>query len=540
MKQINAFMIFCSVLFAGFQAIGQCSGNKGPNLLGARGTFSRPYINPNLSAAACTMAGTASYNPAENVGNPLNGCNASGEMLPCSGYTYTAASGGLGPEGRYSIVKTLGNSSGGNCIKGDWRGTDHTGDGGYFMAVNGAPNNTVSPVFFEMKSVPVCVGTSYEFSAWAINVFPNGAAGTEPQLSFKINGTTIASSGPLAYRSTPTWVKITGSFTATTDRVDVQIINATSVASGNDLGLDDISLNTCQSQITVAGPSSVCSGNPASATFTVNDPTGLNTWYKWQRSTDGGASFTDISNPAQTAYVNNNLTLNYNIGTAAMTMNGYKYRLVMASSQAALSSPGCGLFNDFTLVVADCSPTPVKLTGFNVRYNNGIAYLDWQTSQEMDAGSFEVMRSEDGTNFNRIGSVASSGNSNSIRQYSYQDNTLDGLGKYVYYRLRQVDLDGKSTFSNIIRITLDNRTGMEIFPNPFNSQFTLAINAAESENASLVMRNVNGQVVHTRNLKIARGSNTIVISDLPTLGKGTYYVQVQSGQFTYHKKMQKY
>jgi hypothetical protein len=532
-------MIFCSVMLTGKWAYSQCFGNKGPNLLGARGTFSRPFITPNTSAASCIHSGGNSYSPAENVGNALSGCNTNGEMLPCSGYTYTSASGGLGPEGRYSILKVIGNSNGGNCIKGDWRGADHTGDGGYFMAVNGAPNNTISPVFFEMKAIPVCIGSTYEFSAWAINLFPSGASGTEPNLSFKVNGNVIANSGPLRSNTTPIWVKISGSFTATTDRVDLQIVNATSVASGNDVGIDDISFNTCQSQISVSGPSSVCSGNPVGATFTVTDPTRLNKWYKWQRSTDGGSTFTNLTTGAQGTYVNNTLTLTYNIGTATTAMNGYKYRLVVASSQAALNTPTCGLFNDYTLIVADCNPTPVKLTAFSARYSNGSAYLDWQTSQEIDAGNFEVLRSADGVNFTRIATVASAGNSNNIRQYSYQDNTVEGLAKYAYYRLRQLDLDGKASLSNIARITLDDRTGIDIYPNPFNSQFTLTITASEAENASLVIRNITGQTVHSRNLTVNRGNNTIVLSDLPNLGKGTYYVQVHSGRFNYNKKMQK-
>src|ERR671912_2095359 len=159
----------------------QCFGTKGPNLLGAKGTFSAPFITVSTTADACISAGSNTYNPTANVGNALSGCSAPAMSLPCSDYIYTDKSNGLFNEFRYSIVKTVGNNNGFNCIKGDWRGSDHTGDGGYFLAVNGAPNNTFSPVFYQIKSIPVCVGTTYEFSAYVINLKPgSGTSSSSP------------------------------------------------------------------------------------------------------------------------------------------------------------------------------------------------------------------------------------------------------------------------------------------------------------------------------------------------------------------------
>ena len=117
-----------------------------------------------------------------------------------------------------------------------------------------------SKIFYQIKSIPVCIGATYEFSAWVLNILPSSSSaakpGSEPNISFKVNGTVIGNSGPIAYHSTPTWVKVGGSFVATTSTVDLQVVNATAVAQGNDLGLDDISINVCQSQIAVTGPRS--------------------------------------------------------------------------------------------------------------------------------------------------------------------------------------------------------------------------------------------------------------------------------------------
>jgi len=63
------------------------------------------------------------------------------------------------------------------------------------MAVNGAPNSTFSPIFYQIKSIPVCIDTTYEFSAWVINLLPGTSSaavkGSEPNISFKVNGVVI-------------------------------------------------------------------------------------------------------------------------------------------------------------------------------------------------------------------------------------------------------------------------------------------------------------------------------------------------------------
>ncbi len=535
-------MMATAALFTGGHAHAQCFGVRGPNLMAAKGTFSQPFINPNPAAAACAGSGANSYSPPGNVGNAISTCSAPGNILPCSDYTYSAASGGLSPEGRYTLIKTIGNTSGGNCIKSDWRGSDHTGDGGYFMLINGAPSASTSPIFYQVKSIPVCVGTTYEVSAWVINVLPStsgsASAGSEPNITLKINDQVVANSGRLAYQPVPAWVKISGFFTATTDTVQMQVLNATSVASGNDLGIDDLSIRACGSLVAVSGPETVCTGNPAAATYTITDPASENSWYKWQLSEDGALSFTDLTIGEQASFVNNSYAVDYNIPTTTLGMDGRVYRLVIASSQAGLETATCGRYNDFVLAVADCGITPVKFNTFNGRYANGIAYLDWQTSQEINTARFEIQRSYDGNNFTNLATVRSAGNSASLRNYNHQDNTA-GNGKYVYYRIRQVDQDGRYSFSNIVRLSLGERSGMDIYPNPFFTQFTVAFSAPATENATVVIRNNTGQIVHSRMVKVIRGNNSITLEQLPALQNGQYYVQVHSDRIQYNAKIQK-
>ena len=337
---------------------------KGPNLLGAKGTFSAPFITVNSNASACLSDGTHTYNPPGNVGNALTGCTATiGSMIPCSDYNYTATTNGMQPEFTYSILKVMGDASGSNCIHTPiWIAKDHTNDGGYFMAVNGAPNSSYSTLFYQIKTIPVCIGTSYEFAAWVINMMPAGGAVSDaPNISFKVNGSVIGNSGPIPYDHQ--WHQVGGSFTATTATVDLQVVNATSIANGNDLGLDDISFRVCQSRIDV-------SGLVTNLQFVVTDPLSQNTWYKWQLSTDGGITFSNIPTATGTATYGADHTFTVSpstyIPTVIPAMNGWKYRLVVSTSQVGLANPDCIYFNDYTLIVL---PSPGPLPSLYFRSN---------------------------------------------------------------------------------------------------------------------------------------------------------------------------
>jgi hypothetical protein len=545
MKKFYTFVLTALSLISYQFSNAQCNGIKGPNLLGAKGTFSAPFITVNNAAAACTGSGSNTYNPNGNIGNALLGCTGTGTAVPCSDYVYTAASGGLQPEFRYTVIKNIGDNNGGNCVKGDWRGKDHTGDGGYFLAVNGAPDVTFSNIFYQVKAIPVCIGATYEFSAWVINLLPGTSSsaqpGSEPSISFKVNGVVIANSGPIAYNNNATWVKVGGSFTVTSSTVDLQVINATAVAGGNDLGIDDISFNVCQSQIAVVdagGAVSNCSGNNVSAIYTVTDNSQTNSWYKWQKSIDGGASFTDVTAAAQAPYVGNSFILTNNIGVVNSTMNGYKYRLVVSTSAVGLATPDCIYFNDYTLIVADCGPLPVQLSSFTGRYSAGKSLLDWQTSQEQNSDRFELFRSTDGEDFIKVATIKSAGNSSSIRNYSYVDN-IGGTGNIVYYRLKQIDIDGKATFSPIVKLSLGAKSSFDIFPNPFNSNFTVSFGATKTSTANLRIQNSAGTLVYSKTISVTKGNNSLLMNNLPTLGSGVYYVTINNEELNFNGKLQK-
>ncbi len=536
-------LLLAAIFLLSFQ-LSSAQSTSGPNLLGARGTFSVPYITVNTSADSALQSGKSSFSPAGNVGSQLGtSSQATGNMFPCSDYNYTAKVKGMQPEFTYSILKVMGDENGSNPIHTPiWVAKDHTGDGGYFLAVNGAPDITKSPIFYQIKSIPVRIGTVYEFSAWVINMMPPGGdSAASPDISFVVNGNdTIATSGHIAYDRQ--WHKVGGQFIATTSTVDLKVINSTFVANGNDLGLDDISINEVQSQITVTGPAFTTEGSTVTPVFTITDPSSMYTYCKLQVSRNSSISFKDLQTDTLT-YTDGVAIFKYDITNASTDLsrpnaNGNVYRLVVATSPANLASATYNIFNDYNLVVASASLMPVQLVSFNGSYSNGLATLNWETSQEINNDHFELYRSFDGIQFDLVATIAGAGTSFVPKYYSFRDG-IGSKSSDVYYRLKQVDIDGKSSFSNVVRLSIgDGNESFRIYPNPVINDFTATFSASNAGPAKLLIRNVNGQTVYSQTLNILKGNNAVSVQ-VPQLIRGMYYVSVVNAELNFNTKMQK-
>ncbi|MEO8962473.1 MAG: T9SS type A sorting domain-containing protein [Ginsengibacter sp.] len=557
MKQFNAILLTVIAIFSYQMTSAQtgtlCQGNKGPNLLGARGSFSTPYIKVNDEADAVLQNGSNTYSPTGNVGSKLEGCdNPTGNIYPCSDYIYTSVKDGMQPELTYSILKVMGDESGSNALHAPiWTAADHTGDGGYFLAVNGAPDISKSPIFYQIKSIPVCAGSVYEFSAWVINMMPPGGdTSAAPKISFIVNDTdTIAQSLHIPYDNQ--WHQVGGQFTASGSSVDLKVVNSTFVTGSNDLGLDDISIRVCQSQITVDGPLTACERNTISPVFTVNDPTALSipggsyTYYKWEVSRDSKITWNDLGNGRTSYNSEGKATLTYpltNVSSnpADANANGNVYRLVVATTKGNLANPKCIYFNDYTLAINPdvCDPSPVTMVSFTGAYADGVATLNWSTSQELNNDRFELLRSTDGQDFELAASIAGSVNSSTPKNYRYQDRT-SVAGNNMFYKLKQIDVDGRFTFSNIIKLSIGiaNST-FQVFPNPATNNFTASFSANKIGKATLLIRTTNGQTVIKKAIDVIKGNNSILVH-VSQLKAGMYYISIGNDEINYNAKLQK-
>jgi hypothetical protein len=173
---------------------------------------------------------------------------------------------------------------------------------------------------------------------------------------------------------------------------------------------------------------------------------------------------------------------------------------------------------------------PVKYTSFTAVASDQTTKLKWVTEEEMNNDHFEVERSVDGLNFSTVGYVTAAeivgGNK---RTYEFSDNlsNLKNNGT-VYYRLKQIDRDGNSSFSKTLSVQLNAKAGMllQVSPNPFIYKIDVRFEAKESGNSEIRVTNLAGQTVISQPAIISKGYNNLSLNDLGGLSKGMYIVQV--------------
>ncbi len=163
---------------------------------------------------------------------------------------------------------------------------------------------------------------------------------------------------------------------------------------------------------------------------------------------------------------------------------------------------------------------PVALVKFVATKQQGYTLLQWTTALEQNNKGFEILRSYNGNNWNPIGFVNSAGqNGNSTQKTEYNFKDLTSNNGNVYYRLNQVDFDGKATLSNIVVLSFDNAKTITAYPNPVTNQ--LNINGL-SGNEIVKVINLTGKQVNTVH---ANGNQTlqVLFNKLPA---GMYFVTI--------------
>lgn len=183
-------------------------------------------------------------------------------------------------------------------------------------------------------------------------------------------------------------------------------------------------------------------------------------------------------------------------------------------------------YSVFTLAKASPSTFPVEWLGFEVVPNGEDARLSWETALELNSSHFEVQRSLDMQKFVGIGEVAASGNSSEVKSYEFTDEkALLRQEAVVYYRLKQVDLDGKSNFSEVVSLRLEtdkSEIQLTVFPNPSVDYVNVWIDASLTDYQELRVLSAEGRVVH-RELKKGNAQYEIPVFKW---ANGTYQVVV--------------
>ncbi|MEP6676910.1 MAG: LamG-like jellyroll fold domain-containing protein [Ferruginibacter sp.] len=169
------------------------------------------------------------------------------------------------------------------------------------------------------------------------------------------------------------------------------------------------------------------------------------------------------------------------------------------------------------------SVTPVTWLSFNAKLKADSVLLNWSTATELNNARYEIQRSADGNSFVTIGSMNGSGTSSLQHDYTYTDkNPLPGVS---YYRIRQVDLDGRSTYSVVIAIRFGAGNILtNVYPNPAKSLLHLQFGGKE-KNVQVNIFDASGKLVLSEN----KSNQPVIDINITKLIPGTYYLQVSDG-----------
>jgi len=176
-------------------------------------------------------------------------------------------------------------------------------------------------------------------------------------------------------------------------------------------------------------------------------------------------------------------------------------------------------FNSFV----DAGVLEVDLISFDVRnvYDDEVL-ITWSTAIEINSDYFVIERSNDAREWQEIGREKGAGNATQLNSYTYTD--MDPLQGISYYRLKEVDLNGSVSYSEIRVVNINSSGELTIFPNPVLEGMPLYIDAGVEEEIFVTLVDPFGKQVLVENFKSGRGM--ILFEEIPS---GVYICQVKCG-----------
>jgi G8 domain len=169
-------------------------------------------------------------------------------------------------------------------------------------------------------------------------------------------------------------------------------------------------------------------------------------------------------------------------------------------------------------------PLPVKFIGFSLARQNNDVLVQWATAEEANSNYYEVQRSDNGSDWNTIATLAAAGSTTLTHSYSYTDKNI--TAQAVYYRIRQVDIDGQFAITAVRMLKKENGN-TEI--KAYSTSNSIYVNFSEKVRANVIVRliSMSGQIVSQKILNEPAGQ---VIVPIQNTMKGVYVVTIANGQ----------
>ncbi len=476
-------------------------------------------VLPTLTSNVVIPSGTT-FNPIVNI--PSAVCNNltinSGASL-----TYTAGSNALEVKGTFTNNGSFNGSSGKLKLSGTaqqipsatYKDLEIAGGGSKTIAgsINVSGVLTFTSGYLVLGTSSLTIGNSGSVSGASRTSFV--VINSTGQMRFQNVGTggkTGAVTFPIG-TSTSSYTPVSITNTGTIDIFSARVING--VNSSYSAG--DLPNGTNQNVYNVGKTWLLSEGTAGGSNATLN--------FSWE-DMDEQPGFNNGA-----CYVGHYYLGRWNTDFPAKTANGFSPYDLSVSGIKSFSPFAIG--SQFSLLESGF-PLPLDLLSFNGRNTTAGAKLTWITANEKDVAGFEVERSEDGKNYNRISQVAAKGTASGETEatYSYTDATKPSVSK-CYYRLKMLDIDGSYKYSNIVVIknSLESTPAISLYPNPATGDDVFVqLNGFNAKSLEVKIITVTGQILYHNMIDAASLNAGVVPVSVKKLPAGAYYMQVNDGE----------
>lgn len=225
------------------------------------------------------------------------------------------------------------------------------------------------------------------------------------------------------------------------------------------------------------------------------------------------------------------------------TLEGMHQQTSGTNSNCLLQRTGLTSFSQFAIGSdANINAFPVEWLEFTATPDGAqkLVLLKWTTTREVNSSHFEVERSQDGIVFEKIGEEKSIGNSTVATTYPAKD--LSPLPGKSYYRIKQIDLNGAESYSDIraVRLSGTQELGFSLYPNPSRGQISIAVEASnlDTEMSSCVVTDVQGKILFHERLSQTNFDGQKLRIDLRNqVSQGIYFVSLKTPEGEISEKL---
>lgn len=286
--------------------------------------------------------------------------------------------------------------------------------------------------------------------------------------------------------------------------------------------------------------------------------TRLGVWYSKSGFSTDSASFTGgILGATGAAIVNNpNGTFTTAIGLTNLTAgNTVNYRLALNSSTGVALNAGevltvrlyfsCGStstgrygkIKDVYFKGIQNNTLPLSIVQIKANKKGKSNIVSFETTNEQNVQYFEIERSNDAKNFEKIGILAAKGNAQNTQNYLFNDEKPN-VG-FNYYRLKAVDFDGKMQYSKVVMVENTENTHLiaAVYPNPFTYELTVDFKNATSD-ITVEIQDIAGHILMRQKQAYTEGGGIVSLktADLPS---GVYILKVSTNNQNINYKIVK-